>query len=489
MKERMIIDGIDAFLRKNYGEFSVQSINRHLRLLSIDFYDFDILSYVRSHPLVFTIGENTFITRASVFTDAYFSIKPSKIEISQGLLIPGHRCMPFVDPDIYPHEITFVYNSCSLQKKVVQLPLNDIIESSFLFGEEYIPQLFAADPANASHDFIKNDYTLPNIVDCTTIDMRDVYEQLHFQYGDRLLAKVIDWNAGVIELEYQQSQKASPFEITEEDESRDQWFNILDEALLHSISLNGPLAGIEEQLSYTFYANTSSLCTKFCCSIEEYMNLDRSISIEYYGVESRLWKKGEEIPAIGTWNENLKETDDLMNTLYEEIGIPIPFYMLDAYIFDALFHNEKGVMGIYNKMIPEKNALYEEQSKVFINLIQERYEKLEKKYNRFLDFETGEVRSRSLELYSALVSLICELDTCGLPASSLPQQQLVIVSQLFSHTTKFIEAFMTEVHLSKDDITMISSSLDGMTESFDDVSSELTLAMGKKNIDGFTIIQ
>ncbi len=488
MREKIIYDGIDAFLRSNRGVFSIQTLNKVFRSLNFDSSDIDISSYIKSHPLVFQIDTNSFISRASVFTDSYFSIKPTKTEIANGILIPGHRCLPFIDPERYPHEINFSYNSMPLLKKQVNLPLPDIMDTYFLYGEEYIPQLFASDPANAHIDFIKTDYTIPNFVDITVIDMLDLYSSLNFQYGDRLTARIINWESCTVDFIAQKAVRSTPFEITADDELREQWFNALETSLLKTLSEYGPLSSIEEQLAYTFYTNKDSLCTGVCCSTEEYMAQERSVCIEYYGVESRLWTKGEEIPAVGSWNEGIKDLDELVNTLYDEIGIPIPFYMLDAYIFDSLYRKEKSFLAIYERMIPKKSPLDEDHKSTFLLHIKERYDKLEKKYNRFLDFEKGKVRSISLELYSDLVQLICELDSCGIPVASLPQQQLVIVSQLFSHTTKFLEAFMTESSLSKEDLEMIQTSLDGMLESFDEVSSELTTAMGKSNKSGFTII-
>ncbi len=488
MKEKIIFDNLDGFLRDAKGVFSIQTIYKFFHSLNIDPSDAEILSYLKSHPLVFQISNNSYITRASVFTKKFFSIKPTKAEIAHGILIPGHRCLPFVDPDIYPHEQFFSYNKKPFDKKIINLPLSEVMEVCFLYGEEYIPQLFSADPANNTFDFSENNYAIPNNIDITVFDLQELYSDLDFQYGDRFLANVVDWDMGVIDIQAQKTLRSTPFEVTADDESREQWFRNLDEALLHTLSNYGPLSSIEEQLAYTFYTHSALLCTELCCSIEEYMELDKSVCIEYYGVESRLWKKGEEIPAVGAWNDGQRDLDDLVNTLYEEIGIPIPFYMLDAYIFDALYRKEKGFSGIFDRIIPDKTTLDEIQIKTFMLHIQERYDKLVSKYNRFLDFEKGQVRSSSLELYSSLVKLICELDSCGIPVASLPQQQLVIVSQLFSHTTKFLEAFMTESNLSKEDIAMISTSLDGMLESFDEVSEDLTLAMGKKNVDGFTII-
>ncbi len=488
MIDRIVIGTIDAFLRENNGAFSLPALNRFLRPLVTEDVRYEVSTYVKSHPLVFQINEKAFVSRASIFTNALFSIKPTKAEIAQGILIPGHRCMPFVDPDIYPHEILFSYDNITVPQKIIETPLADVMDASYLYGEEYIPQLFASDPANEELDIAKNDYAIPNIINLSVLDMSEIYAKLNFKFGDRILASVKNWDSSIVELVAQKSTKETPFEITEEDELRSTWFTNLDESLRKTISKYGPLSSIEEQLAYTFSSHKELLCGEFSSSIEEYMNKKMSISIEYYGVESRLWIKDEEIPAIGVWNEGSKDNEDLINTLYDEIGIPIPYYMLDAYIFDSLYRQEKNIMGIYDRIIPDKAALPAKKVSSFLIHVQERFDKLKKKYNRFIDFEKGEIRSRSLDLYSQLVKLICELDTCGLSVESLPQQQLVIVSQLFSHTTKFLEAFMADAQLSKDDIEMISSSLDGMVESYEDISTDLRQSMVHKKRDGFSIV-
>ncbi len=488
MVDGIIINTLDSFLRENTGEITVQTLKRHLFTRTLEHSVIDLELYLKTHPLIFQVNSKTFISRASVFTDKQFSIKPTKTEISMGILIPGHRCFPFLDPDIYPHEIIFFNNTFNLKKKTIQIPLSTMIETCFLYGEEYLPQLLSVDPANKDCDFTATDYALPNIVSITVWDMQELYTQTNFSYGDRLLAKTVEWKSSEVELQVQKNTRSTPFEITEADTSREKWFTSLNETLLDAIMKYGPLGSIEEQLAYAFFSNTEILCTDYCCSVEEYMEHEGPVGIEYYGVESRLWVKGEEIPAVGSWNEQVKNIDNLVNTLYDEIGIPIPFYMLDAYIFDSLYRKEINCKEVFTRMIPDTSTLNSDAAKSFKLHIENRYDKMNKKYNRFLDFEKGKVRSRSLELYSALIKLICELDSCSVPVASLPQQQLVIVSQLFSHTTKFLEAFMSETNLSKDDLVMIDTSLDGMTESFEEVAAELTIAMGNKSKHGFTIV-
>ncbi len=142
-------------------------------------------------------------------------------------------------------------------------------------------------------------------------------------------------------------------------------------------------------------------------------------------------------------------------------------------------------------MLPDSEDIDKEQIEIFLLHIKERYARIKKKYNKFSDFEKGEARSRTLALYSDLVDLICFLDSSDSTVDELPQQQLVILSQLFSHTTKFLDVFMNEESISSNDLELILESLDGMEDGFEEISIELRQAINKNtnnNNNGFTII-
>lgn len=488
MEDEFPEEAVNLFLRTTIVEFSLKTLKRKLSTQGFRISLEVLLSYIENHPLVFSVDGDMFITRAGVFTDKIFSIKPTKSELSLGILIPGHRCMPFVDPDMYPHELTFLSNNVALEQKVDTLILKDVLSVYELYGEEYIPQFIALDPANAERDFVKTEYELPYNIDLTVWDMSELYSFWNFNHGDRILARVVNWDMGDIELMPIKTKHATPFEITADDELRSRWSYDLEQSLANMIDIYGPLSSIEEQIAYAFFGSTDKLCISQCCSLEEYLSRDHTIGIEYYGVESRLWKKGEEIPAVGIWNGNLKENVDLSDTLYSEIGIPIPAHILDAYIFDALYRKETDSTNMLTRIIPDVCDLKKGQMKIFSLHLTTRYGILVKTYNRFLDFEKAPIRGEALVLYSNLVQLICELDVCGIPATSFPQQPLVTLAQLFAHTTRLIEAFLYEGVLSEEDLFVIGSSLEGMNESFEDISAELSIAMGSQKKDGFTIV-
>lgn len=488
MEDEFPDEAVNLFLRTTTVEFSLKTLKKELVKQGFRVSAGMLVTYVQTHPLVFSKGDDIFITRAAVFTDKFFSIKPTKVEISLGILIPGHRCMPFSDPEMYPHELTFMSDDVILEQKVETLVLGDVLRAYELYGEEYIPQFIAIDPANDENDFAKAEYELPNNIDLTVWDMNEFYALWNFNYGDRIIARVVNWDFGDIELMPIKTKHSTPFEITADDELRTRWLFDLEQSLENMIDVYGPLSSIEEQIAYAFFASTDKLCISQCCSIEEYLLSAHKIAIEYYGVESRLWKKGEEIPAVGIWNGNLKDNVDLSDTLYSEIGIPIPTQMLDAYILDALYRKEMNCANIIKRIIPDVSDLEKEQMKIFSLRLKVRYDILVKTYNRFLDFEKGHIRGEALELYSRLVQLICELDVCGVDANLFPQQPLVTLAQLFAHTTRLIEAFLSESVLSEQDSFVVVASLEGMNESFEDIAEELASVMGSSKKNGFTIV-
>ena len=94
-----------------------------------------------------------------------------------------------------------------------------------------------------------------------------------------------------------------------------------------------------------------------------------------------------------------------------------------------------------------------------------------------------------MALYSALVGLICELDSCGLNADVFPQQDLVILSQLFAHTGRLIEVLLYQESMSESDLSSASASLEGMEYSFEDIEEVLIDIMHNKRKDAFSVVK
>ena len=120
--------------------------------------------------------------------------------------------------------------------------------------------------------------------------------------------------------------------------------------------------------------------------------------------------------------------------------------------------------------------------------IKKRRDILEKEYNPFLDYNIAEIRERSLKLFSKVCSLLCSIGCSTANMSDFPQQELVILSQLFGHLVRLVEEFeniFSSERLSKDDIML---SLDGMEDTFDEIDNVLNTSLEEVRMKGFEII-
>ena len=202
VKEDFPFEAVNAFLRVHTAVFTPKTVQRHLLQQGFHVNVREIPEYLDSHPLAFELNGNDYISRAGLFTGEFFSIKPSRFEIQEGILVIGHRCMPFTDPEMFPHELNFYTDKKAVTKKCIPVAADDILDMYRLFGEEYVPQFLALDPGNEKYNFAENDYEIPNKINLTVCNMKALYERWNFAYKDRLLAKVVDWDKGTVELSF-----------------------------------------------------------------------------------------------------------------------------------------------------------------------------------------------------------------------------------------------------------------------------------------------
>ena len=49
-----------------------------------------------------------FITRAGVFSNKWFSFRPTREEVKKGMFMIGHRSIPFTNPNVTPDRYVIV---------------------------------------------------------------------------------------------------------------------------------------------------------------------------------------------------------------------------------------------------------------------------------------------------------------------------------------------------------------------------------------------
>src|SRR5574344_1906308 len=90
----------ERFLRTYCKLFTARDMGKYLSEMGIHASCRETESFLETHPLVFPLEKNYYITRAGAFTGELFSIKPTASEFAGGILVPGDRCIPFVDSEM-----------------------------------------------------------------------------------------------------------------------------------------------------------------------------------------------------------------------------------------------------------------------------------------------------------------------------------------------------------------------------------------------------
>ncbi len=482
---------VHKFIRSYPEPFSLEFFSGFVAKFGVKFTKEECESYLEENPNVFTLANGLYATRACMFSNQYFSIKPERKELDKGVFIAGHRCMPFVDPDVLSCSIAFVYKRHALPQKVVEMDSSFLMDLFTLYGDEYSPQYIAQDPANKGMDLSALDYTLPPVVNITGFSTEPLVKE-GFKPGDRLVCKVLDWDNCVVGVEFvPREEEQNCFQMTNEDIERERWYSLLEKYLLESFKIMGPGDSIEEQLSVVFAEKRSELCVKNCGSIEEFFLRTKKIGFELFGVETRLWFKGEDVPAIGSWNEKdyIPPEDEKNIKPVAEKFEQIPSYIVDAAIKDQLYDKVCDMELLLKKLYPNSYRVSAVQRKMMLLHLKNRHDILSAKYNRFADSEISGVRHRILELFTQVNALVYAIDLVGADLSVFPQQSLVVLSQIYGHINHVLEASEFDPASVLHDMNEISISVDGMQMNFDCIEEDLRAVIARESKNGFVVLK
>lgn len=478
---------IKRFLRTYTSPFSLKDFSMMLSRIGFRFTTRDCLLLLEESPDVFSLENEMYITRAGAFTGQYFSFKPSRAETALRVFIPGHRFLPFVDSDMLSCSLSFLYNGKPLPRVVVDYDSNAALDLFSLYGDEFSSQYIAADPANSGIDLGKTAFVLPPKVKMTAVSIVPVIEHEGFGPGDRFLCRIIDWNKGIIELSAVHHE-AKPMQMDMSDVERESWYSLLEERLLRSFDVFGPCASIEQQLSFVFVEGRKNLCVKNCGSVEELFLRSKKIGFELFGVETRLWRKNEDVPAFGMWNNALfLGKDERALPEYEPEDESEPQYIIDAYLRDLIYQESENYEELMKKIYPFYYTLSDAQRSVLLLHLKNRRDILDRSYNRFADFELGAIRHKALELYTVVNELVCVINRVESSLCNFPQRPLVILTQIFGHIRHIIELIETEPSAVQNEMEEILLSLEGMEFNFEGISEPLRLSVDREVRNGFSV--
>jgi hypothetical protein len=435
----------------------------------------EIANVINSHRLAFEISPNKWITRRGCFANASFIISPSRIEIANGILIPGHRCVPFANPVVLPGEYTFLWNGKELPSTTTEADPSDIYPYYSIYGEEFAPQFIARENPENEEAFNADPYEDPPEVSIKTIDMRHFFRESSFVPGDMLRVTINDWQKCVFNLERIAKDSWSKTELNE-------WVLCAEAGFKKAFENVNIECTTEEQVAWAYFYGGERMRSVPAFSLEDflYQQTDK-IEIAQFGIESRFWYAGKEIPdytkLVGVQTQS--DQTPLEQMLFQN-NVPISEFVVQSYVRDALFRNDIDVIDVIQRIIPPSIVVKRWHIEMLAEYIVETFEEFKKTYSVFTDQKSGPVRQRFGELHTAVIELTARLEHGEIDHTWLPKHSFIVLSQIQHHASGILEDLDVDGEPLETDISAIDNSLESMIDTYTEIKQLI-----EKSLDNY----
>ena len=389
---------------------------------------------IESDPDYFYDSKFQCITRRSFFNDREFIITPDEWEISEGVLFPGHRFIPFIPETVFPSDVEFGSKAAVFNKRKLTLPLGQLFHYHLLLGSEQIFDfLIAEDPANAH---LSKRVSSGEPVSLEVFDLAGFYREHDFSSGDALLCRVADYSNGRISCTFLPA-------ASRQHSDRKARVQALDQAIKQVWERFGDYPDIPEQLAWAeFFAGKDAFSTG--ASLDEFITASTVVELRADGDHAVLSIRQENKadqdefslpPGLSISGNAL---DDPMKLLSGS-GAALTETELDSFMLDAIYKRESDFDGVYSRIFGHRELDLEDEAQqaVLLNYLEERFENLQENYNRADDEAKAELRSDIVEAIEARLEYLAYLGSLD---RDVNDKERDVLNQLADISAKLGEA-------------------------------------------------
>jgi hypothetical protein len=444
----------------------------------------EISTLIESRNMAFRADTRKWVSRRGCFEKACFAISPTREELLNGVLIPGHRCVPFANPALLPQEYEFFWEDRHIPYTTSEGEPEKFYPYYSVFGEEYAPQYVARDNADNEAAFNDSLYEDPIEVSIQVLDMRSIFRECGFVPGDRLQVHTRDWKKGVFGL-----WRVPKGEWNEHD--LETWRAAAEEGFEASFKALGPGLSTEEQIDFAYWYGGNRMRSVPAYSLEEFLyEKTERIETMSYGIESRFWYAGKEIPDRKEfdYSQLLPDHTRIEELLFQK-RIPISEFAVMGYVRDALFRGDTDVHVIVDRVAPSVCGLNDREWNFLASFIFGIYEEFKNLYNPFVDKNMGPLRQRVGELHTAVIDLTARLRKGEINEAWLPRHTFIILSQIQEYAAAVLEELNSDVALPAADLDAIDSSQESMTETYEDMRELIDESMDNFRRRSFSLVR
>jgi len=397
------------------------------------------------HTLFYRAGNDTCYNRSAFFKGAQFKIRPSALEIKEGLLFYGARFAPFCSEEIFADEYNIVSAGSDLKYQPLCCPVyfGQVAKLFQMLGRSTMIDCIVADDPGNYEVLQKTTSAEKALVKLTAFNFGAFYQKHKFTEGDAVIVTVQNWNTGSFSVEYADAASlAGQEEISA-------WIGDFEQGLIQAYEDYGEYLEIPDQIAHAYLCagqQGHDLRQRPCLSLEEYPALMRDITIRRDGPEWTLVPVDE--PTVsGGYDDYLPEEDpehghehehecscghhhhedepkngkplaaedfsassgriDSLDHLLEDLSAPLDYTEIYAMIQDDLANGQESAEEFVRKLVDFMGIHFADdaQEAAFYNFVEECWEEASEHFDPVIEQTKTPLRTRLLELNSRRLEL------------------------------------------------------------------------------------
>lgn len=403
--------------------------------------------------------QQSYVIAADLFTNAEFIIVPDAFEIENNILIPGHRFVPFMHPELFPSDITLRESGARKAQSLREFSgiAENIIKYHLLMGAETLFDFFIAE----SEDNVEQAENSANPqLKLSALDMKKFYAETNFTEGDTLLVKVIDYEKGVFEFRLGNGKERSAGKLAA---YRTKFENVL-ENITENLQPGFPVI---DQIR-SLFANAPEFLNNPAMSLDEILLNDSLFDIAMDEDGSTLVKRVEEDDdCCGSEHHHTHDCDchchehhhdrqlpenvtigsgetGSLETMLAKLFPMLNIVELDAILLDNLKNHDLDFNSFYARAFGDSALPFADgmQEAVFFNELEARFEEMLDNYPREFDNETAEIRSMIVEFTIERCALLAQLSDIAGELDIKPElfEALAEAALLLDESLKLVNA-------------------------------------------------
>jgi len=428
-----------------------------------------------------------FFSRRGLFDQAQFCIRPSALEIEQGILIPGHRFIPFFNRDSEVKLVTGI-NATKIKKTKRQLTLSKLRIYYSLFGPKGMMELISAENEDNMFTFmeeLKHGGDGKNTMSTVSAyDFKDFYAVNKIVEGDMLLLSIINYKKQLCTVERLPDDRLW---------QSAKWESMFEEGLRESIEVvdqREEMEPIEAFLSRAFFLSDHSLLESPSSMAVNLLNKrdDLYLAVSESG-SALIWEKDREFDLMDMedWDDEDFESDEdfpdeedsELDKLLQIMGFATTDAELAAYMRDELFSGGDSLDNVKKRCFDNRvEQHYPNFQKEFDKEILSLWKTVKKEYNIFRDNPQGKIRKKALEILDAHTEWMRALDSADVIPDRQLESKLKEIMQVIGPVTGLVLFFNAEQKLPQKEVHNYTTMLEVAKEAHARMLRDINRTLG-----------